>query len=156
MRLRAHAMKALLLAFLGLAIVAAVADSKRESVTTTTTANTNTAAQPQGRAATLCMPKPSACGFPDPTNTGVPPGTVLALANGVVTLSNPGQVYENKQLTGSIIVTAPNVRIRNVRLINADPYYAIAIRNHENWDDADANLMLDHVEINANGHPDIK
>ena len=112
-------MKALLLAFVGLAIVAAVTMSKPESVTVTTP-YTNTAAQPQGRGATLCMPKPSACGFPDPTHTGVRPGTELATTNGVVTLSEPGQVYKNKEVQGSIVVTAPNVTIRNVRVINTN------------------------------------
>jgi len=102
------------------------------------------------------MPRPSACGFPDATNTGVTPGTQLTPVNGVVTLSSPGQVYENRQVTGSIIVTAPNVTIRNVRVINTDPYYVIAVKNNEDWDNDQANLLLDHVEINLNGHPDVK
>jgi hypothetical protein len=103
-----------------------------------------------------CMPKPSACGFPDPTNTGVAPGTPLTPASGVVTLNQAGQVYENKLLTGSIIVTAPNVTIRNVRLVVTDPYYGVSVKNGNNWDDAGANLVLDHVEINLNGKPNIK
>lgn len=148
-------MKALLLAFVGLAIVAAVTMSKPESVTVTTP-DTNTAAQPQGRGATLCMPKPSACGFPDPTHTGVPPGTELATTNGVVTLSEPGQVYKNKQVKGSIIVTAPNVTIRNVRLINTNPYYAISVKNDDDWDNTQANLTLDHVDIDLGGGYQVK
>jgi len=104
----------------------------------------------------MCMPRPSACGFPDATNTGVTPGAQLTPANGVVTLSTPGQVYENKQLTGSLLVTAPNVTIRNVRLINTDDYYAIGVKNGDSWENNDANLLLDHVDINLNGHPNVK
>jgi hypothetical protein len=155
MRLRAHAMKALVLAFAGLALIVAVAQSKRES-TVTATPNPTPPAVAQPRGHMLCMPKPSACGFPDPSNTGVTPGSPLATANGVVTLSSPGQVYQNKQLTGSLIIKAPNVTIRNVRLINTDPYYAIAVKNNDDWDNSNANLTLDHVEINANGNPAIK
>jgi hypothetical protein len=78
----------------------------------------------------------------------VQPGVTLQKASGVVTLSTPGQVYENKELTGSIIVTAKNVTIRNVRLINTDPYYGIAVKSGGSWEASDANLLVDHVEIN--------
>jgi hypothetical protein len=103
-----------------------------------------------------CMPAPSACGFPDVTNTGVTPGTPLTPVSGTVTLSTPGQVYENKVVTGAIVVTAPNVTIRNVRLIDTDPYYAVSVKNGNSWENTQANLTLDHVEINLNGHLDIK
>jgi hypothetical protein len=155
MRVRAHAMKAVLLVFVGLAVVAVVAYARREPVTVTT-ADTNTAGQRQGRAATHCMPEPSACGFPDPTNTGVPPGTALTTTSGVVRLSNPGQVYENKQVTGSIIVTAPNVTIRNVKLTNTNPYYAISVKNNDDWNNSQANLTLDHVDIDLGGGYQVK
>jgi hypothetical protein len=103
-----------------------------------------------------CMPKPSACGFPDPTNTGVAPGTPLTPASGIVTLDKAGQVYENKELTGSIIVKAPNVTVRNVRLVVTDPYYGVSVKNGDSWENDQANLVLDHVEINLNGKPNIK
>ncbi len=50
-----------------------------------------------------CMPQPSACGFPDRTNTGRHARHGALSGVGAVTLSTPGQVYENKQLTGGII-----------------------------------------------------
>ena len=103
-----------------------------------------------------CMPKPSACGFPDATNTGVTPGTALTPASGVVTLNQAGQVYENRQVNGSIIVTAPNVTIRNVRLVVTDPYYGISVKNGNDWDNSGANLTLDHVEIDMNGKLNVK
>jgi hypothetical protein len=54
--------------------------------------------------------------YPTPSCTGVPAGTTLATVNGSVTLSTPGQVYENKKVSGSIQITAANVVIRNVEV----------------------------------------
>jgi hypothetical protein len=48
--------------------------------------------------------------------------------HGVVTLSHPGQVFQNAQVTGAIVVTAQDVTIRNVRLIVTDEYYGISIK----------------------------
>ena len=98
------------------------------------------------------MPRPAACGFPDASNAGVTRGAKLTAATGVVTLAEAGQVYENKQLTGSIIVTGANVTIRNVRLIATDPYYGIRVQNAHDWNNDRANLVLDHVEIDLNGN----
>ena len=103
-----------------------------------------------------CMPQPSACGFPDVTNTGVTPGAALAQVNGTVTLDQAGQVYENKVVRGGIAVTAQNVTIRNVRLIATDDYYGIRVTPGGNWDRSDANLLLDHVEIDLNNHYGLK
>jgi hypothetical protein len=102
------------------------------------------------------MPRPSACGFPDRTNTGVTPGTQLASVDGVVTLDRPGEVYEDKQVTGAIVVTAADVTIRNVRLIVTDPYYGIRVTPGGNWNDDRANLVVDHVEIDMNGNMGMK
>jgi hypothetical protein len=100
----------------------------------------------------LCMPRPSACGFPDATNTGVTPGTPLAPVNGAVTLSTPGQVYENKLVDGSIRVTAPNVTIRNVRLLTNDDYGIQAF----GWNTGVQNLRVENVEIDMQGNDDGK
>ena len=67
------------------------------------------------------MADPSACGFPDLETVGVGAGRDAHRGQRRVTLSQAGQVYENKQVTGSIIVTAPNVTIRNVKLITTEP-----------------------------------
>jgi hypothetical protein len=100
-----------------------------------------------------CMADPSVCGFPDVENTGVTPGTQLTPVNGSVTLSTPGQVYENKLVTGSIWVKAPNVTIRNVKLVATDDSYAIRAFG---WQDNVDGLVVDHVEIDLNGKLDIK
>jgi len=110
-------------------------------------------AQSQTRA---CMPKPSACGFPDGTNTGVSTGTPLERKDGVVTLDEEGQVFENKLVNGSIVVTAPNVTIRNVKLVVDDPYFGISAKNGGDWDNDQANLLVDHVEIDMNGNIGLK
>jgi hypothetical protein len=111
------------------------------------------AAVPSASGPMTCMPQPSACGFPDRTNTGVVGGTTLSPESGAVTLSTPGQVYENKQLTGTITVTAPNVTIRNVKLIVADPSYG---NKAFGWQNNVSGLKLEHVEIDLNGHYDVK
>ena len=100
-----------------------------------------------------CMARPAACGFPDVGTVGVPPGTKLEPASGLVVLSEPGAVYENKELTGSITVTAPDVTIRNVRLIATDDWYGI----RSFGDDADTSgLRIEDSEIDLNGKLEIK
>ena len=98
-----------------------------------------------------CMIDPSACGFPDLETTGVVPGTPLTRVNGSVTLSTPGAVFENKLVTGSINVTAPNVTIRNVKLVTTDPWYGI-----KSYMGNPSGLLLDRVEIDMNGEMEIK
>lgn len=63
-----------------------------------------------------CLALPSRCGFPDASNTGVPPGTVLTVVTGNITLSTLGMTYQNKDVRGCITVTAANVTIRNVKV----------------------------------------
>jgi hypothetical protein len=103
-----------------------------------------------------CMPDPSACGFPDVETVGVTPGTALTAVNGSVTLSKAGMVYENKTVTGDIVVTAPDVTIRNVKLVVTNPWYGISVKSGGSWDRADANLLIDHVEIDMNGLNGVK
>lgn len=98
------------------------------------------------------MPEPSACGFPDETNTGVQPGVRLERMHGEVTLDRDGQVFENKLVTGTLVVDAKNVTIRNVKLIATDSYYAIKAFAHGTAAGRVKNLVLDHVEIDLNGN----
>jgi hypothetical protein len=99
------------------------------------------------------MADPSVCGFPDLENTGVTPGTTLTPVNGTVTLSTPGMVYENRLVTGSITVTAPNVTIRNVKLVATDQYYGIRAFG---WQHNTDGLLVENVEIDLNGRKEIK
>jgi hypothetical protein len=94
-----------------------------------------------------CMPKPSACGFPDATNTGVPAGTPLERVDGSVTLSTPGEVYSGKEVHGEIHVLADNVTIEKVRVISSN-YYPIDL----NYGDAEPKgTVIRDVEIDMQG-----
>lgn len=70
-----------------------------------------------------CIVTPSACGYPDATNTGVPPGTALT-SSGSITVSQDGAVIERLNITGSITINANNVTIRKTRITSGD-YYPI-------------------------------
>ena len=63
-----------------------------------------------------CFSSPHSCGYPDPTNTGVPAGVPL-VASGSLTINQPGTVVSGLQVTGSIDVLASNVTIENTRVI---------------------------------------
>jgi len=67
-----------------------------------------------------CASRPSSCGYPDATNTGVPKGTQLK-ESGSVTADRPGMVIEDVAITGEINVSAPNVTIRRVRVTGGRP-----------------------------------
>jgi hypothetical protein len=96
-----------------------------------------------------CMAKPSACGFPDVSTTGVKPGVARTDVNGDVTLSTAGQVYENKTVHGSISVTAPNVTVRNVKVVmTRGAFYGIQAFD---WSTNVSNLLLQDVEVDMNG-----
>jgi hypothetical protein len=74
------------------------------------------------RAGLTCMPRPSLCGFPDATNTGVPPGTPLTRVDGAVTLSTPGEVYSGREVHGEITIAADNVTVEKTRVISGADY----------------------------------
>jgi hypothetical protein len=62
-----------------------------------------------------CFASPHACGYPDPTNTGVPAGTTLT-PSGSITVSRPGTVISDVDVTGTITITASNVTIEDSRV----------------------------------------
>ncbi len=68
-------------------------------------------------ATTDCFSNPSACGYPDPTNTG-PTGTLTA--SGSITASTNGEVIEGKDISGQITVEANDVTIRNDKITATD------------------------------------
>lgn len=62
-----------------------------------------------------CFSDPSACGYPDATNTGVPAGTTLT-PSGSITASTAGEVINAKDVTGNIEIDANNVTVENTRV----------------------------------------
>lgn len=72
---------------------------------------------------TGCMPIPSACGWPDATNTGIPPGTALTLRTGDQHLNVSG-VYSGLDINGCVYIEASNITIRDSR-IRGECWYSI-------------------------------
>ncbi len=68
-----------------------------------------------GETRTNCFSKPSECGYPDSTNTGVPPGSTLTPSGEIVVTTN-GAVISRKDVTGSIQVQANNVVIKETEV----------------------------------------
>ncbi|GAB89088.1 hypothetical protein GORHZ_050_00045 [Gordonia rhizosphera NBRC 16068] len=62
-----------------------------------------------------CVAIPSACGYPDQTNTGVP-ANIRLISSGSITASREGQVIDGMNVTGEVVVTASNVTIKNSRV----------------------------------------
>ena len=60
-----------------------------------------------------CIVRPSACGYPDQTNTGVPAGVPLTQRTGVISVTTPGQTISEIALRGAIEVHASHTTIRN-------------------------------------------
>lgn len=66
-------------------------------------------------------PTASAPAFPSADTTGVPPGTRLTPYSGDLGVGTPGAVVEGMQVTGRIIVTAPDVTIRRTKVVPVGP-----------------------------------
>ena len=66
--------------------------------------------------ATNCIKVPSACGYPDATNTGVPAGTTLKAQSNDITVSSPGATIKDVALEGSINVEANNTTIEDAEV----------------------------------------
>jgi hypothetical protein len=60
-------------------------------------------------------PTPAPSGFPDASDTGVPAGTTLTPSGGM-TINTAGAVVSARDISGSVVVNAPNVTIRNTRI----------------------------------------
>jgi hypothetical protein len=94
-----------------------------------------------------CAARPSACGLPDATNTGVPRGTALAAVNGNVTVTKTGTVIDRKDIRGCVRVQAPGVVIRRSKITCGD-FYAIASFGDEY---SGKGLVVEDSEITCGG-----
>jgi hypothetical protein len=90
-----------------------------------------TAVRADAAVATNCAAKPSSCGYPDATNTGVPAGTALKAVPGqltsgpgwsynastsTVTVTAKGTVLSGLAITGTLQISASNVTVKNVQV----------------------------------------
>jgi hypothetical protein len=82
---------------------------------------------------------PPSTGFPDASNTGVPAGITLSPSGGM-TISTAGTVVDARDISGPVVVNAPNVTIRNSR-IRATSYWAI--------DNNSTGLLIQDSEIDG-------
>lgn len=73
------------------------------------------------------MPRPSACGYPDATNTGVPAGTALT-ARGGLTITAAG-TYADLDVRGCVFIGASNVTLTRSRVQGCAGDYAVRIGN---------------------------
>ena len=69
-------------------------------------------------------PSPAPGEFPSAATTGVPAGTNLTVHQGDLTVSTPGAVIDGVEVRGLLIVNAPNVVIKNSRILGR------AVDNH--------------------------
>jgi hypothetical protein len=90
---------------------------------------------------TNCVTKPSACGYPDATNTGVPAGTVLK-ASGSITITTAG-VVSGLNITGCVTIKASNVVFQN-SVVHSNGCRA-AVYSME----GSKNIVINHVEIDG-------
>jgi hypothetical protein len=86
-------------------------------------------------------PPPPTTSYPDASNTGVPPGTVLTPSGGI-TINTAGTVIDGRDISGPVVVNAPNVTIRRSR-IRASAFNII--------DSNSTGLLIEDVEIDGGG-----
>jgi hypothetical protein len=86
---------------------------------------------------TDCSPKPSRCGFPDATNSGVPAGTPLTAVPGQAT-SGPGWAW--KESTHTVVVSTDGTVISDLHI-------------HGVLNITASNVTVDKVEVTSNGDP---
>jgi hypothetical protein len=73
-------------------------------------------AQDASATTTGCLSIPSACGYPDNTNSGVPANASLT-NSGSMTISTNGQVINGLNVSGMVTVRADNVTIENSKIV---------------------------------------
>ena len=85
-------------------------------------------------------------GLPDASNTGVPAGTELT-PSGSMTITTAGAVISARAITGSVTVDAPNVTIRNSRIVSND---FMAIRSNSTGLVVEDSEILDGPDTGQN------
>lgn len=98
-----------------------------------------------------CIVKPSACGYPDATNTGYKPTGVEPTTNGVTInhegdfiVTEPGAVIDSKRIDGCVHIKAPNVTIKRSLITNCQSYFNIRVFPEG------GNFTLEDSEVDGN------
>ena len=114
------------------------ASSPGDDVATSVTSSTTSSSSKLN-----CGVTPSACGYPDATNTGVKAGATLK-PSGCVTARTDGQVIENLVIDDcTISVEAKDVTIRNVKMsVASKDMFALIVRSG-------ASATIEDVEISG-------
>ena len=87
-----------------------------------------------------CITQPSACGFPDATNTGVAGGANLAPVpgtnvpgatwnSGELDVTTAGVTIQNIAINGVLRIEAGNVTVKNVTVSTSGGYFAVVINS---------------------------
>lgn len=92
-----------------------------------------------------CAPQPSACGYPDATNTGVPAGTALTVVTGDQTIRTAGTVLDGKDIRGCVKVAAANVTIKRSKITCSNAWVVRSYRD----DYTAGGLLLEDVTISC-------
>lgn len=74
-----------------------------------------------------CARRPSACGYPDWSNTGVPDGVRLR-SSGPITADRNGQVIDGLDIRQEVNVVASNVTIKNSRITATGGDWVVIVR----------------------------
>jgi len=83
--------------------------------------------------------------YPDASCTGVPPGTVLTVVNGGMTISTANAIVDSKDIRGCVTVNAPGVTIRNSKVTGR------CIFGIQNNSTSGARLTVQDTEISCEG-----
>lgn len=100
-------------------------------------------ASPSVSASASASTPPRSGAWPDASNTGVPPGTVLRKQSGGISITQDGTVIDGVDLNGSFDISASNVVIRNSKITGTN-WWGILLRSG-------TNLTIVNCEIFGDG-----
>lgn len=92
---------------------------------------------------TNCFPKLAACGYPHPGNTGFPVGAELT-PMAPAEVRTAGTVINGRLINGFLKVLAPDVIIRNSKIVMGDNFYGISVEGA-------GSATIENVEIDCVG-----
>jgi hypothetical protein len=118
---------------------------------------TTVSAAAGGHTGTASVTVTSASEWPDATNTGVPPGTMLTVVNGDMDITIPNTVVDAKDIRGCVSVNAPGVVIKRSK-INCGNFVTVTNNSKSIYHDGytGTGLLMEDSEVScldSNGIP---